>query len=436
MVNTNRRVRLALALLAIATIAGTVVSVSPAAAGSVRCSPGFHYDSDQFRCVPDPPRGGIDFVEQRVDSLRFVGWARDATSTPVDVYVLTDGQDVATTTANRAHATGPYGFDAFAPKPTSIGDHSICIYLYYDWGPWPGLGCRTYSVTVNPFGSLEVAMQTSPTGVRVSGWAIDPDTSMPIDVHIHVDGAYAGGEYANRYRPDIESQFPHYTGHHGFDLVVPATNGTQNICAYGINVGPGVDARLGCLAMDRIVDFEIDSISYDLARAQVTPTAVDTVYTSTVINSTSSQQTSEISGSTTVSETSGWSDTWTGKVGVSTSFEVKVPMVGDGKVTMSFDLTKSYVWNGSRARSTTWSWKQPVNVAPNSGVKVTVALARSGVTVPYTLTGRYVLQSGTKIAGILAGTYTGVNSHDMIVRFENSTLAQPAPTISRTSTFD
>ena len=77
-------------------------------------------------------------------------------------------------------------------------------------------------------------------------------------------------------------------------------------------------------------------------------------------------------------------------------------------------------------------------VLPYSQVKASVMLGRSTVTVPYTLSGRYVLQSGTRVAGNMTGTYAGVNSHDMSVLLEGSSTAQrsiqqEAPSITKTS---
>ena len=48
------------------------------------------------------------------------------------------------------------------------------------------LGCRTVR-NAGPFGNVEAAVGGSGT-LRVVGWAIDPDTTGPINVHVYVDG--------------------------------------------------------------------------------------------------------------------------------------------------------------------------------------------------------------------------------------------------------
>ena len=52
----------------------------------------------------------------------------------------------------------------------------------------------------DPFGSLDTAVAGVDRTVTASGWAIDPDTSDPIDVHVYVDGVLGGGP-AGRQQP-------------------------------------------------------------------------------------------------------------------------------------------------------------------------------------------------------------------------------------------
>jgi hypothetical protein len=51
--------------------------------------------------------------------------------------------------------------------------------------------------------------------LRVSGWAIDPDTAAPIDVHTYVDGAFAGATRADQPRPGVGNGYPGYGPNHG-----------------------------------------------------------------------------------------------------------------------------------------------------------------------------------------------------------------------------
>jgi hypothetical protein len=96
-----------------------------------------------------------------------------------------------------------------------------------------------------PFGSLDaVAIENG--SIRVSGWAIDPDTSSAIPVHVYLEGQ--GYLFkAEGYRQDVSAVFPAYGPLHGFSGLLPAPHGSHSVCAYGIDVAGGDGNRLlGC----------------------------------------------------------------------------------------------------------------------------------------------------------------------------------------------
>ena len=79
----------------------------------------------------------------------------------------------------------------------------------------------------------------------MTGWALDPNTTSPIAVHVYVNGAFAGHAVANVARSDINSAFPGYGPNHGYDFTVPGAGGT--VCVYAINSGAGTtNPSLGC----------------------------------------------------------------------------------------------------------------------------------------------------------------------------------------------
>lgn len=96
-----------------------------------------------------------------------------------------------------------------------------------------------------PFGSLD-AVDDLGGGVRVGGWALDPDSAESLQVHVYVDGSAAGADVAGDPRPDVAAAFS--TGpNHGFDVAVPTTPGRHRVCVYAINVGVGFgNPELGC----------------------------------------------------------------------------------------------------------------------------------------------------------------------------------------------
>lgn len=95
-----------------------------------------------------------------------------------------------------------------------------------------------------PVGALD-GVTARPGGIRVAGWAVDPDTSDPVDIRISVDGQ-ARVVSADLLRNDIGALFPQLGGEHGFDVVVPAGPGTHTVCVTIVNIGWGADVALGC----------------------------------------------------------------------------------------------------------------------------------------------------------------------------------------------
>lgn len=98
-----------------------------------------------------------------------------------------------------------------------------------------------------PFGNLDLSVQEG-SGIRVAGWAIDPDTTAPVDVQVKVEGQDLRNVRADRDRPDVGAAHPGYGPAHGFDLTVPDLGpGKRQVCVWVNNVGPAGDTRvLGC----------------------------------------------------------------------------------------------------------------------------------------------------------------------------------------------
>jgi hypothetical protein len=87
-----------------------------------------------------------------------------------------------------------------------------------------------------------------PGNVTVGGWALDPDTTDPIAVHVYVDGAgtpvTAGGN-----RPDVGAVYGDGS-HHGFNARLSAPTGSHRVCVYAINFPAGVNPVLRCATVN------------------------------------------------------------------------------------------------------------------------------------------------------------------------------------------
>ena len=154
--------------------------------------------------------------------------------------------------ANKATAA-LYYYTPYQPNPAALragyGEGDGCsaygnrnFYNYFtDWfGSTQNNGAKS-----NPVGFIE-AISSVPGEIRVSGWSLDPDTSDSIDVHVYVDGV-GYPTSANIARPDLAPYYPGLGINHGYTVAVPAPRwGSVDVCAYGINRGPGANQLLGC----------------------------------------------------------------------------------------------------------------------------------------------------------------------------------------------
>lgn len=187
-----------------------------------------------------PPTGNLEAITVGQGAVTVSGWARDPDTTgPISVHVYVDSAGTSTT-ANLGRAdVGAHGFSA--QVPAAAGNRSVCAYAINDGpGSHTLLGCRTVTVPGvtdrAPVGNLETIARTA-DGIRVGGWALDPDTASPISVHVYVDAAGVAWT-ADAARPDV--------GPHGFNGVVPADGSRHSVCIYAMNANPGPNTVLGC----------------------------------------------------------------------------------------------------------------------------------------------------------------------------------------------
>ncbi|HUP74419.1 MAG TPA: S8 family serine peptidase [Acidimicrobiales bacterium] len=208
-----------------------------------------------FEMPTGSPFGALDDVQTAFGTVTVRGWAIDPdVSTAVDVHIYVDDQLVTATRANgtrddvgRAYPDygAAHGFGA--TLAVAGGPHVVCVYgIDADGDENALLGCRRVETpTGAPFGALD-AVRTTASGVIVSGWAIDPDASAPIQVHVYADGRLVRGASTGSARADVNAAYPQFPSDHGYDVTIELDAGPHVVCVYGINVGPGPNALLGC----------------------------------------------------------------------------------------------------------------------------------------------------------------------------------------------
>jgi hypothetical protein len=201
------------------------------------------------------PFGSLEGLSPGQSGVRARGWAIDPDNGgPVRVDFWADGR----TPLGSLNASGEredvakaypgfgaaHGFDSQINVPQ--GTHSVCAYgINVGAGANQVLGCRTVTVTNNPFGALDV-VSAKVGAAAIKGWVIDPNTASPVDAHVYVDGRPFAVLHADNPRPDIGRAVPGYGPNHGYHADLALASGTHTVCAYGINTGPGANTTLGC----------------------------------------------------------------------------------------------------------------------------------------------------------------------------------------------
>ena len=121
---------------------------------------------------------------------------------------------------------------------SAYGNRNFWVY-YSNWFGAPNGGS-------SPIGGINLLAADSGE-IRVQGWTIDPDTAVPVAVHVYVDGRGAALTTADINRPDVGAAYPGYGNAHGIDVLVAASTGAHRVCAYAINVSGGSgNTELGC----------------------------------------------------------------------------------------------------------------------------------------------------------------------------------------------
>ncbi len=217
----------------------------------------FNYFTDWFgstQGAANNPFGNVELVQTNFGSFRVAGWAIDPnTKDPIDVHVYVNGVGYAVKSDQSRADVGSafpsfgsnHGFDAEVPA-SSLGNVTICLYaINVGAGVNTKLACTVReSRGGSPVGALDT-VTGGDSSVQVSGWALDPDTPDPIDVHVYVDSVGTAVRADNTYA-DVGAEYPAYGSEHGFSGSVKAAPGLRQVCVYAINQGSGVNSLLGC----------------------------------------------------------------------------------------------------------------------------------------------------------------------------------------------
>ena len=101
----------------------------------------------------------------------------------------------------------------------------------------------------DPIGHLDTVAPGS-RRVSVVGWALDPETDLPMTVTLTV-GSVRVAVLADVDRPGVAHAYYGDGPFHGFAATVAAAPGAQRVCAYAHGIGTGATSRtLGCVTVN------------------------------------------------------------------------------------------------------------------------------------------------------------------------------------------
>lgn len=213
----------------------------------------------KYVVVHREPFGAFDAASQAPGGVTVSGWAIDPeTASAIDVHVYLDAWGVNLGPAGSERLDVARAFNGYGAAhgystviATPPGWHHVCAYgINVGSGANRQLGCKGIYVNQEPFGAFDLA---TPSGgeLRVAGWAIDPETAAPIEVHVYVDGGGTNLGLSSVERPDVAAYFAGYGPQHGFDRTIALPRDAQRVCAYAVNVGAGANRSLGCKNVPR-----------------------------------------------------------------------------------------------------------------------------------------------------------------------------------------
>ncbi|HET6211212.1 MAG TPA: fibronectin type III domain-containing protein, partial [Jatrophihabitans sp.] len=213
-----------------------------------------------LRCLvvslKDLPLGNVDSVQATPGGAQVTGWAMDSYLTgPITVRIYVDGRLSAIGTANQARTDlaalypnmgAGHGYSVSAPVP--VGRHTVCSYAINPRHT-TNLAMRCLPITrlANPVGSPATIVRSGLTDtITVSGWALDPDTTAPIQLHVTSDGVDVQTVNANLGTVAAAQAWPLYGVAHAYSAGITLDSGQHTVCVIGYNVGVGANTTLGC----------------------------------------------------------------------------------------------------------------------------------------------------------------------------------------------
>lgn len=196
------------------------------------------------------PFGSFESASLAAGTLSFTGWAIDPdTTASTQVQIRVDGKAVTTVNANAARSDvassrpgygAAHGFSG-TWKTVGAGKHTVTAWAKdISANTWRQIGSKSVErQTGYPWLAVDEVSSKSPGALRVRGWAIDPDTTGTVRVHLYLDGKGIANIAADQNKPGLNAAKPGYGDQHAYLYERTGLSaGKHNLCIIAINQGP------------------------------------------------------------------------------------------------------------------------------------------------------------------------------------------------------
>lgn len=164
---------------------------------------------------------------------------------------------------------------------------------------------------------------------------------------------------------------------------------------------------------EAVLERQIDNVSFRLSEARIygeTPLYIPNV---TSTNRTNQPNNKTLSMEYKVTDTRSFTSTVGLKIGVEVKFRAGIPIIADGQVLMSTEVSTEQAWGKTTEETKTLEAKYEAIVPSMSRVVLRAAATQGFVDVPFSYRQRDVLTTGQVVVNTLHdGLFTGVNSYN------------------------
>ncbi len=120
-------------------------------------------------------------------------------------------------------------------------------------------------------------------------------------------------------------------------------------------------------------------------------------------------------GSETVTTAESWSVTGGMEVGVEAEVTAGIPILAEGKITVSAKVSVSSTYERNNSTTSQQSFSFPLTVPVGEHIQATATLYEGDINTAYTATMRYILDSGETFQYTAKGIYSGISASEVDV---------------------